>query len=231
MDRAAGGERTLAVPKEDGESLVDRLLDMPQLPRLELPEDLKLTEVAAVPSPHLTLFTPRGVRWQHERLTGEIEFEYEGARIRGTSPQGAIVQRALGRCIPRDRPVEEGYWKAVEGLGARRLMHAFPGRNDIEIPSRALGTVVRGLIKEGWQIHADGRQVHQPGPLSFEIRSGIDWFELSASVEFDGRRVAFPELLSALAGGLHCPTRRRFTGGDSGRVDEAVRNAGQPGSV
>ncbi|RPI81955.1 MAG: helicase SNF2, partial [Planctomycetaceae bacterium] len=194
-------ERALTVPREDGEALVDRLLDMPQLPRLELPEELRLEEVTAVPRPHLTLFTPRGIRWQHERLTGEVEFEYEGSKIRGTSPQGAIVQRELGRCMVRDRSLEGTAWGVLEGLGARRLLHAFPGRNDIEIPSRALGVVVRGLIREGWQIHADGRQVHQAGPLSFEIRTGIDWFELSATVDFEGRRVAFPELLSALARG------------------------------
>ncbi|MFN7805079.1 MAG: SNF2-related protein [Planctomycetaceae bacterium] len=195
------GDRSLTVPREDGEALVDRLLDMPQLPRLTLPAELRLSEIAVEPRPHLTLFTPRGVRWQHERLTGEVEFEYEGARVRGTSPQGAIVQREQGRCLTRDRGREEVFWRALEGFGARRLQHSFPGRNDVEIPAKALASVVRGLIKEGWQIHADGRQVHQPGPLSFEIKTGIDWFELSASVAFDGRHVSFPELLSALARG------------------------------
>jgi superfamily II DNA or RNA helicase/PAS domain-containing protein len=195
------GDRPLVVPADDGESLVDRLLDMPQLPRLTLPGELQLHEVSVEPKPHLTLFTPRGVRWQHERLTGEVEFEYDGARVRGTSPQGAIVQREQGRCLARDRAREEIFWRALEALGARRLQHSFPGRNDVEIPARCLAVVVRGLIKEGWQIHADGRQVHQPGPLSFEIKTGIDWFELSATVAFEGRHVAFPELLSALARG------------------------------
>jgi superfamily II DNA or RNA helicase len=195
------GDRPLTVPHEDGEALVDRLLDMPQLPRLTLPTELRLNEVVVEPRPHLTLFTPRGVRWQHERLTGEVEFEYDGARVRGSSPQGAIVQREQGRCLGRDRGREEVFWRALEGFGARRLQHSFPGRNDVEIPARSLASVVRGLIKEGWQIHADGRQVHQPGPLSFEIKTGIDWFELSASVAFEGRHVSFPELLSALARG------------------------------
>ncbi|MFM8219548.1 MAG: helicase SNF2, partial [Planctomycetaceae bacterium] len=41
----------------------------------------------------------------------------------------------------------------------------------------------------------------QAGPLSFEVKTGIDWFELSATVDFGGRHVSFPELLSALARG------------------------------
>ncbi len=194
-------EGTVEVPLDEGQELVDRLLDMPQLPRLELPPELRLTEFSARPVPHLTLHTPRGVRWQHERLPGEVAFEYEGTVIRSASPQGAIVQREFGRCIPRDREREETAWNDVVQLGARRLQNDFHGRCDVEIPAKALGTVVRGLIRQGWQIHADGKQVHQPGPLNFEIKSGIDWFELSARVDFEGHYIPFPELLSALARG------------------------------
>ncbi len=194
-------EGALEVPADDGHDLVDRLLDMPQLPRLELPPELRLAEVSAKPTPHLTLHTPRGIRWQHERLPGEVSFEYEGTIIRSSSPQGAIVQREFGRCITRDRACEEAGWNDLSLLGARRLLNVFHGRYDVEIPAKALGAVVRGLFRQGWQIHADGKQVHQPGPLNFEIKSGIDWFELSARVDFEGRFIPFPELLSALARG------------------------------
>jgi superfamily II DNA or RNA helicase len=192
---------SLEVPLDEGHELVDRLLDMPQLPRLELPSELRLEEVTARPVPHLTLHTPRGIRWQHERLPGEVGFEYEGTIVRSSSPQGAIVQRELGRCIARDRQREEQAWNELTQLGARRLLNVFHGRCDVEVPARLLGTVVRALFRQGWQVHADGKQVHQPGPLSFEIKSGIDWFELSARVDFEGRQVPFPELLSALARG------------------------------
>jgi superfamily II DNA or RNA helicase len=194
-------EGPIRVPAEEGHELVDRLLDMPQLPRLDLPPELRLAEVSAAPVPHLTLHTPRGIRWQHERLPAEVSFEYEGTVIKSASPQGAIVQRELGRCIPRDRMREEAAWNELTELGARRLVNSFHGRFDAEIPAKSLGNVVRGLFRLGWQVHADGRQVHQPAPLSFEIRSGIDWFELSANVDFEGRHIPFPELLSALARG------------------------------
>ncbi len=194
-------EGAVEVPLEEGHELVDRLLDMPQLPRLELPPELRLTEITARPVPHLTLHTPRGIRWQHERLPGEVGFEYEGTIIRSSSPQGAIVQRELGRCIARDREGEETAWNDLTLLGARRLANDFHGRCDVEIPAKELGNVVRNLFRHGWQVHADGKQVHQPAPLNFEIKSGIDWFELSARVDFEGRFIPFPELLSALARG------------------------------
>ncbi|MBI3862911.1 MAG: DEAD/DEAH box helicase [Planctomycetia bacterium] len=205
------------VPLDEGHDLVDRLLDMPQLPRLELPPDLRLTEISARPVPHLTLHTPRGIRWQHERLPGEVGFEYEGTIIRSSSPQGAIVQRELGRCITRDRACEETFWNELINLGARRLLTAEHSRTDAEIPARSLGHVVRGLFQRGWQVHADGKQVLEPGPLNFEIKSGIDWFELSAKVDFQGRSIPFPELLSALARG---DTTVRLDDGSLGIVPE-----------
>lgn len=189
------------VPAEEGRELVDKLLDMPQIPRLELPPDLKLEEIRATPVPHLTLHTPRGVRWQHERLQGEVSFAYDGARIRSCSPQGVIVQRDLGRCLPRDRPAEEATLSALEPAGFRKLINAHRGPYDVEIPAKQLGPAVRGLIKSGWQVHADGHQVHEAGAMKFQIKSGIDWFELHGQVDFEGRGVAFPELLAALARG------------------------------
>ena len=194
-------EGAIAVPQEEGPELVDKLLDMPHLPRLELPPPLKLEEVRATPVPHLTLHTPRGVRWQHERLQGEVAFEYAGARIRSCSPQGTIVQREFERCLPRDREKEEAALTVLEPLGFRKLPNPHRGPYDVEIAAKQLGPAVRGLIKQGWQIHADGQQVHQPGGLKFEIKSGMDWFELHARVDFEGRTVPFPELLAALARG------------------------------
>lgn len=194
-------EGALDVSREEGHDLVDRLLDMPQLPRLELPAELRLEEFRCAPVPHLTLHTPRGVRWQHERLPGDVSFEYAGTRMRSSSPQGAIVQREQGRCIPRDREQEEIAWANLQELGFRRLVTPHRGRYDGEIPAKALGPAVRGLIKLGWQVHAGGKQVHEPGNLNFEIKSGIDWFELHAKVDFEGRTVPFPELLSALSRG------------------------------
>jgi superfamily II DNA or RNA helicase len=219
--RHLGGSESIVVPRDDGAELVDRLLDLPLLPRLELPQELKLEECAAAPTPQLTLLAPRGTRWQHERLTAEVSFEYLGSSIRAASPQGAIVQREHGRCIPRDRPREEACFTQLEQLGVKRLATSHLGRADVEIPAKTLAAVVRGLALAGWNIRVDGRQVHQAGPLHCEIRSGIDWFELSANVDFAGRGVAFPELLAALARG-DCTVR--LPDGSYGLIPEQWHN-------
>lgn len=201
-------------------ALVDALLDMPVLPRLELPPQLRLEEVRAAPRPILVIRAPRGVRWQRDRLQGEIKFDYLGVFVEASSSRWAIVQRELGRCILRDREGEERAWGQVVQAGFRRLHESFADRGphpDVEIPVGALGRGVRALIEQGWQVCAEGKDVRQPGEMHFSVRSGIDWFELHGAVDFGGQRVPFPELLSALARG---ETTIRLDDGSLGIVPE-----------
>ncbi|MBC7816435.1 MAG: helicase SNF2, partial [Planctomycetaceae bacterium] len=187
----------------DGEEaeLVDRLLDMPNVPPLDLPENLKLEEVRVVPVPAILIHTPRGPRWQQERLRGEVQFDYSGTLIRATSPQGAIVERQAGRCLIRNRQLEEMAWTQLVNAGFKRLIDKRRGAFDVEILARELGPAVRNLMPKGWNVKADGRQVWQAGQLKFRVESNIDWFELHGEVDFSGRRVTFPELLAALSRG------------------------------
>lgn len=181
--------------------LVDRLLDMPALPRLDLPDELKLEEVHADPVPLLLLHASKGTRWQQERLVGKVQFEYLGLNVPASSKRTAIVQRDEGRCIIRDRARETESWTQLESNGFRRLLDRRRGGNDVDIPARDLAAGVRSLIAAGWQVRADGNNVRQPAEMKFRVKSGIDWFELHADVDFEGQTIPFPELLSALARG------------------------------
>ncbi|MEX1094427.1 MAG: SNF2-related protein [Planctomycetales bacterium] len=189
------------VPAGEEGDLVDRLFAMPALPRLELPDELRLEEITAEPVPRLSIRTPRHARWQPDRLQGEIEFDYLGAGVRGTNPEWAIVQRAERRCIVRDRAREEQAWGQLQAVGFRRLLDRRRGGHDVEISAHDLGPAVRNLVAQGWQVQADGRQVRQSGDIRFRVQSGIDWFELHGEADFEGRSVSFPELLAALARG------------------------------
>lgn len=191
----------LSVADGEEEELVDRLLDMPNVPQLDLPDKLKLEEVRVVPVPQIWIHTPRGSRWQQERLRGEVQFDYAGTLVRASSPQSAIVERQAGRCLIRNRTLEEVAWSQLVAAGFKRLIDKRRGAHDVEILARDLGPAVRSLMPKGWSVKADGRQVWQAGQLKFRVQSNIDWFELHGEVDFSGHRVTFPELLAALARG------------------------------
>lgn len=193
------GDR-ISVPNGEEAAFVDRLLDMPAMPELDLPEQLRLTEVTPEIKPVLTVQAPRG-RWRHEKLRAEMNFDYEGTLVRGASRRFVIVQRDQGRCLVRDRHKEQAYWTQLETRGFRKLLDKRRGAHDVEIDIRGLGTAVRGLIDEGWTVNADGKQVRQAGIVKFKVNSAVDWFELHANVDFSGHTVALPELLAALQRG------------------------------
>jgi superfamily II DNA or RNA helicase len=182
-------------------ALVDRLLDMPALPKLELPDELRLEEIVIQPQPILVVHSPGRSRWHQDRLKAEVLFDYDGTSVRGTSSQWAIVQRKANRCLVRDRSTEAMAWSQLQDRGFRRLLDQRRGQHDAEIAARDLAPAVRGLIADSWQVRADGKQVRQPIDLKFQIKSNIDWFELHADVDFGGARVTFPELLAALSRG------------------------------
>lgn len=195
------GEQKLTAKPNEEQELVDWLLDMPSLPQLDLPESLQLEEVRPEPIPRLIFRSPSKRGWKHERIHANVEFEYDGTRVRGSNVQWAVVQRDRNRCLLRDQQKEGQLWGVLDDLGFRRLVDHRQVAHDVDIAASELGRAVRGLIKAGWEVHADGKEVRQPAAVKFHVRSGIDWFELTADVDFDGKKANFPELLAALTRG------------------------------
>ena len=192
-------DKPLTGPNGDEVALVDRLLDLPSLPTLDLPEELQLEEVRVEPLPVLTVVTPKGRGWRQERLNGSVQFDYLGTRVPASSRQWGIVQREEGRCLLRDREFEERGWSKLQELGFRRRLDQRRVDHDVDIAVSDLGRAVRTLVDEGWQVQADGHDVRQPANLQLKIQSGIDWFDLSGDVDFAGQTIGFPDLLAALA--------------------------------
>lgn len=195
------GEQTLTAPPGEEQELVDQLLDMPTLPQLELPPELRLEEIKPEPKPILTLRSPQVRGWRQERIQGNLDFDYIGTQVRASNVQWAIVQRGEGRCLLRDQDKEAAFWALLQSLGFRKLVDHRQTSFDVDIPVTELGRAVRTLVAAEWQVQADGKQVRQPSTLKFSVKSGIDWFELNANVDFGGSHVHLPELLAALSRG------------------------------
>ena len=195
------GDEQMIAKDGDEQDFVDWLLDMPTLPQLDLPKELQLEEVRPTPTPRLVFRSPKKRSWKHERIHGNVEFDYLGTRVSASNVQWAIVQRDEGRCLLRDQQVESAMWSKLNELGFRRLVDHRQSAHDVDIPISELGRAVRELVDSGWEVHADGKEIRQPGTVKFNVRSGIDWFELSADIDFEGAKANFPELLAALTRG------------------------------
>jgi len=188
----------LAVPDKQKDELVQELLRLPRLPRLELPAELRFEEVALAPRPRLKMMPPEQRNWGRNWLRGELSFDYEGAVVPATHVGRGIFQADRRRLLLRDRPAEADARALLEQLGFRP---PYSGQHQLELAPRNLPKVVRTLLGSGWHVEAEGKLYRQPGAIQIEVSSGIDWFELHGNVDFDGQTARLPELLAALRRG------------------------------
>lgn len=194
-------EDSLEIPENDQHDFVDQLLDIPSLPRLDLPKELQLEEVRAQPDPQLRITAPPVSRWRNDALNAAVIFDYMGTPVSGSSARWAVVQRENNRCIIRDREFETECWEHLRQSGFRRRLGDLRQSVNVEIARRDLGRAVRDLVERGWNVYAEGNRVRQAGNLKFRVASNLDWFDLHTEIDFEGRSVSFPELLRALERG------------------------------
>lgn len=190
---------SLSIPKADVESFVAELLRFGRRPPLQLPEELKVEEVAPRPKPILMVKSGPSHPFRQPRLVGKLSFDYDGQKIPYTQRGSSIYQKGPRRLIRRDLSFEAAARKRMAQLGFRDAGYYPEG--DAELYGDQLPKVVRQLTSEGWQIEAQGKLYRTAGKLQMEVKSSVDWFELDGSAVFDGARVSLPQLLRAIKQG------------------------------
>jgi superfamily II DNA or RNA helicase len=189
----------VAIPREDFGEALKTLLELPELPRLETPEGLELSEAREALRPRLVLEPDRSPAWTNPPLVAEVFFDYGDMELSARDHRPAVVDIEKGRFLRRDL---EGEHQALVRLLELGLRPGTTGQgNVLELAPRDLPAVAEPLLSEGWGVEVHGRSLRPAGPPSLRIESGIDWFELSGRVDFDGDPVEMKRLLAAVARG------------------------------
>ena len=143
------------------------------------------------------------------QLGGSIWFDYGGMQIAADDPAGGAADAARRRLVRRNKIAEREALKALPrfGFSPVRTGQASATEDDsapthhVEIPRSRLDASVSQLASVGWAVEVSGRRYRPAGNVAWNVNSGIDWFELSGSIDFGGVIADMPELLSALARG------------------------------
>ena len=191
-------EKEIRVPLNQGAEFVAMLQRLPRLPPFDAPQELRVEEVHATPSPCLRIkkpmYDPRG------DLRGELSFDYNGATILGSAVERGVFHPTEKKLYVRDVAAENAAHERMMALGFRVTRASATG--EPELAPRHLPRVVAKLIAEKWRVEADGKLYRTPGEMKMTVASGIDWFELRAEVDFGGGATAtLPALLAALRKG------------------------------
>ena len=187
----------MRIPREKADEVLAEVLSEPALPPLDVPDELRFDEPDVVPVPVLTL---RPNRARENAFEGTLEFDYEGVRVARGAAADTIYRPSPRSLIRRKREAEAA---AEEALTAHRVrfIDVGQGRAHLSVSFKTAPALVRDLLPQGWRIDVEGKPFRVSGDTAIEVASGIDWFDLRGSVDFDGVPVPLPELLSAVRRG------------------------------
>jgi superfamily II DNA or RNA helicase len=195
-------KQELLIPATDRDELLQQLLSLPELPRLDLPEELKVEEVHVAPQPRLRVRKPSKKNYyMADRLNGELSFDYDGVIVGDDEPGRGIYQPERRRLILRNPDFEREAAAILRSVGFKRQTGYYVEHPAYELAPNNLPAVIRRLTAENWHVEADGQLYRQPGEIKIDVTSGIDWFELHGTADFGGQSVGLPALLAALRKG------------------------------
>jgi superfamily II DNA or RNA helicase len=194
------------VPVSEAGRFVEEILQVPNLPPLDLPEELRFETVRPVPAPRLTVRTDDSYgAYGTPRLRGELSFDYEGAIGAEGGASRPLYDAERRRLILRDARAEARAAGRLDEVGLKKKsFYSNDQRAWVQgwdLSMRRLPEVARALIAEGWRVEAEGKLFKPPGTIRIEVTSGIDWFDLKGTVDFDGAIATLPEVLAALKRG------------------------------
>jgi superfamily II DNA or RNA helicase len=193
---------SVRVPVPQASRFIEALLELPRVPPLELPEELRYEEVSVVPRPRLRI-RPGPPEWGPKRLRGELSFDYDGIVVLADHLGAGVFEAARRRFIVRDTAAERHAATHLGEVGFREASwsRSYAPKTSPAVATRDLPRAVSRLVKEGWHVEADGKLYRQAGAWSVEVTSGVDWFDLAGTVEFGDTTAQLPALLAALRRG------------------------------
>jgi superfamily II DNA or RNA helicase len=190
---------SIPVPANEAGEFVDTLLQMPEMPPIEMPDELQWEEVAIEPRPCLRAWSRNDRSYSQDILWIDISFDYDGHIVKPGVLGRGVYQKERKRYILRNVAFERD---AVNRLTELRVQAAPSyGKANWQITPGNFATLASTLLAEGWHIEAEGKTLRHPGEFNISVTSGIDWFELHGDVDFGGISARLPELLDALRKG------------------------------
>ncbi|MEM7516659.1 MAG: SWIM zinc finger family protein, partial [Planctomycetota bacterium] len=204
-------EGAIEVPEEQEEQLLEQVFQWPVETRL--PDSVEaLVPVEAQPCLYLDR-PPEEVRNSSRaartKLEARVLFDYSGVII-DPADGGPTVQVAEAegekpaKRARRDHEREAAFLRRFLELDVRRspmLDGRVIGAPHATIEDRQRSQIASELLVEGWRVETDGKAWRRSGDVSFQLSTGVDWFDLSGGVDFGTERIELPRLLKALEKG------------------------------
>lgn len=198
-------EGFLEAPEKERDELMTALLCLPDLPPLEIPEELHYEEIKLQPRPCLKIRAGTAVMRDSARLSAEVSFQYEEWVVPEQDRSAGRYEADSRRFLRRDFAAEKAAIEMLRETGAKYTQYTrsayFNPEPSWEIAPSKMPRIIRVLVEAGWHVEAEGKHFRRPGEFRLEVSSGVDWFELHGEVQYGEVKAHLPALLQALRSG------------------------------
>ncbi len=185
--------KRIPFPDRDRDTVLANLLDCPRIPPMEMDAPLQFEERRQPPSLGLRIVNKRD--WNGDYFEARLLLDYGRGWMLDKGGGGIWVPEERVYVV-RDPAAEAAAREALKDLGLK------PGTEGAwRLGIKAMPRSVRELVQSGWHVEAEGKAFRRPGEAHVDVRSGIDWFELHAEVDYGGATATLPQLLAALRRG------------------------------
>ncbi len=131
-----------------------------------------------------------------------VRFSYAGEIIAAEDTQ-PVVTLPSGRAVRRAEALEQKALRLFLEVGGSLEQHTENSPPRPTLAPKLLQPATRSLLNQGWQLDLAGSRIHTSGKTNFAITSGIDWFDVTGTINFSGTEVPLPEILAASRKGDH----------------------------
>lgn len=187
---ALRGPQEFLVPRDQGDSLLTKILTDPTAPRIFFPEDMGWSSLMIEPTP-IGVFRALGNDPATGRLTLTVSFDYAGRKVSLDESDTTLVDLEQKRVYSRNVGFEEGTLrKALEILRDRQGTGTLP----VADLHRAAGE----LTQQGWLIYIDNQRLRVTEDFAMNVSTSTDWFDLKMEANFGDTPATQKALLAAL---------------------------------
>ncbi len=178
--------------------LLEAVHSLRNAPAIELPPDVALRESHLEPLPSVSIGAdPEPWRARGSSAAVSLGFRYGSVTVNAGDGRRTLFDRAAGIVYHRDQAREATARARLTALGVDEEWDHRVGSKRLVVSQRKLAAVVRELLHEGWHVDADGVLYRAAAVTRAVVRSGIDWFDLEASVSYGDVTVPLAQLLDA----------------------------------
>ncbi|MBK8014730.1 MAG: DEAD/DEAH box helicase [Deltaproteobacteria bacterium] len=189
----------VTIPAGALDAFVGQLATMKGLPEVEFAPESRWSQAMLEPRPRLlvSMRNDAGAAVNDREAWAHVSFDYSGQIIAASAEARVLVDPVSRRWVRRDMAAEAEHLMRLKVLGAMPVDPKDRAHGEVRFDALRVAGIERELLTEGWHVEDDGACLRKAKDFELDVSSGIDWFDLNGTVDFDGVAASLSSVLSA----------------------------------